>query len=125
MIHAPYRERGMTWMETAAAIALVGLAVMVGASLLAAHPRASDRLAAQHELVRVLDATLESVRGGVVPLASGELAPPVPTEHRIRLALEVRPVGPSGLWEVTAVARCEVRREPVERRLSTLMWRPS
>jgi type II secretory pathway pseudopilin PulG len=118
-------ERGSIFAETVCAVALIGIAVMIAASLLASHPRAAARLEAQTEVLRVLEATLESARAGAIPLVSGTVRPtPIRTRKAMTVVLRVREVGPPGLFEVTASARCPVHGTEVQRHLSTMMWRP-
>jgi type II secretory pathway pseudopilin PulG len=116
-------ERGTTLLETVIAVALIGLATLAAVSLLAAQPRAAERLAAQHELLRVAEATIESVRSGALPLLSGPVESPIPTSRPVRVSLEVRDLDPAGLREVTVTAVTRLREQRVERGLASLIWR--
>jgi type II secretory pathway pseudopilin PulG len=117
------RQGGITLMETTAAVAMIGLATLAASSLLAVHPRAAERVAAQKELLRVVEATVESVRAGALPLASGSIEAPIPTSRPVGASLVVRALAPAGLYELTATASTLVRGHPVERSLSTMLWR--
>jgi type II secretory pathway pseudopilin PulG len=117
------RQRGMTLMETTAAIAMIGLATLTAAALLGAQPRAAERVDAQRELLRVVEATVESVRAGALPAASGPLATPIPTSRPVTAWLVVRDLTPTGLCEVTATASTSVRGQEIQRSLTTMVWR--
>lgn len=115
------RERGLALAECMAAVALVGIAILAAASLLAAHPRTVQRLEAQHTMLHQLEATIESVRAGALPLQS---APVTVADPRIKVRLTVRAVPQSdGLFEVTATARTTVRGQVLSQSLHTMIRR--
>ncbi len=116
-------ERGASLMEANAAIALIGMATLVGGSLLSAHPRAAARLDAQRELLRAAEATVETLRSGSLPLESTKLEAVTATALPVRVTLEVRPRELPGLYEVAVTARGEVRGQPISRTVRTLVWR--
>jgi len=55
-------ERGMTLMECAAALALIGIAILAADAFLSVQPQLTERLRAQQEALRALEYTLEPVR---------------------------------------------------------------
>ena len=69
------------------------------------------------------EVVVEQVRAGRLPLESGPVATPVRQRWPVRVAIDVRPGRVPGLWQVTAVARTEVRGDRLERRLVTQVWR--
>ncbi|HBL29655.1 MAG TPA: hypothetical protein DD490_22705 [Acidobacteria bacterium] len=115
--------RGFTLVETLVALALLALALLLGLGLVLQHPRIVRRLDAQRAALHTLEATLEAVRTGALPLASQEL-PPVGS-HRIAVSLRVSPEGfPEGLYRVSARAVYSSEGRPRERSVETLIWRP-
>jgi len=118
-------QRGITYIETIAAVAMVGLAILAASSMTAIHPVASARLAAQHEMLSALDITLERVRAGEVPLLAGEVDWTTDRTSSIRLSLHIRETDRPGLTWIRLVARTEVRGQALERDMTTAVWRPS
>lgn len=118
-------QRGFTYIEAIAAVSMVGLAVLAATSMTAAHPVASARLAAQEDMLSALDALLEDVRAGAVPLRSGVVRSPIRTSTPVRLSLEVESSEIAGLVRVRAIVRAEVRGQKLERVLSTAIWSSS
>ena len=122
-------ERGMSLVECVATVALVGIGVMMACALLGLHPRAIEQIDAQTELVRSIEATIEAVRAGELPLTSGAVPrsalPAASTARALSVTLTVSPGGAPGLYriEVRASGRAVGRR--LERRQSSMVWRPS
>jgi hypothetical protein len=112
-------------METTATIALVGLAVMVAASLLAAYPQTIERLEAHEDVLLALEATVEGLRSGALDLGSGPVDPEIRGRRPVEVELEVVTSPQPGLWLVTATGRATVRGREVVRTLHTQIWRPS
>jgi len=120
------RQEGSTYAETMAAVALIGTATLIAGSLLNMHPSADSRLEAQAEALRVVEATLESVRAGAVPLASGTLKnPPVGVRSDMKVSLTVSQQTTADLYLIRIKASCVVRGQTIERHASTMLWRPS
>jgi prepilin-type N-terminal cleavage/methylation domain-containing protein len=116
---------GFTLVETLVALALVSIALFMGLALAWQQPRIHARLAAQQEALRLLEATLEGLRAGAVPLHSGALPPPwIPSGiSDLLLRLEVEAVEPAGLYRVEAVAYYRVAGGTEQSRVETLVWR--
>ena len=117
-------QRGVTYIEAIAAVAMIAFAVLAATSLSAVHPVASSRLDAQDDMLRALDSLLEGVRAGTVPLQSGSVASPIPAKTQVRLSIEIAASDLPGLIRVRAIARARVRAEVLERSMSTAVWRP-
>jgi len=118
-------QRGITYIESIAGLAMVGILALAASSMTAIHPVASERLAAQHEMLAALDTTLERVRAGAIPLVSGEVQWRSTGTSPIRLVVEIRQADLDGLTWVRLVARTRVRGQSLERALTTAVWRPS
>jgi len=78
--------------------------------------------------VRAAETLLESVRGGVMPLTSGDVDlsdefQPM-SSIRVRTTLRVTPRPLADLYEVQAEARAMVRSEEMVVSISTMVWRP-
>ena len=119
------RERGISLIENIAALALVGLAVLVLTSITAVAPQTRERVEVQRAMLRTAEAAIEGVRAGATPLAGGPVTVDMTVAWPVTVRLEVSPAGVPGLWRVEAVARAEVRGQRLERRLSTQVWRAS
>lgn len=116
--------RGFTLVETLVALALLTLALLLGLGLVLQHPRIVHRLDAQREAVHLLEATLEALRAGGIPLASQTLPPAGP--RKVALSIEVTPAStPPGLYRVQVRAAWQVQGQPKERSVETLVWRPA
>ncbi len=111
-----------------AALTIFGMAVIVAASFLDVHMSAARRLEARADLVRAAEATLESVRGGALPLVSagvdlGEQIPPK-SSVTISTSILVLPKPIEGLYEIRVESRAMVRSEEMVVTISTQVWRP-
>ena len=122
-------QRGASLLEALVALALVGVALLMGMALYAQQRRIEQRLAAQRDADRALASVLEAARAGL-PLVSGPLdaapfvgsaaAPPALT-----LAVEPDDADPSGrLLRVRVIAVYTVAGHPFRRTLESLVWRP-
>ena len=122
------RQRGFSLVEAIAALAIFGLAVIVASSFLDVQMSAARRLEARADLVRAAETLLESVRGGVMPLTSGDVDlsdefQPM-SSIRVRTTLRVTPRPLADLYEVQVEARAMVRSEEMVVSISTMVWRP-
>ena len=126
---SPYPSaRGFSLVEAIAALAIFGLAVIVASSFLDVQMSAARRLEARADLVRAAETLLESVRGGVIPLTSGDVDlsdefQPM-SSIRVRTTLRVTPRPQPDLYEVQVEARAMVRSEEMVVSISTMVWRP-
>jgi hypothetical protein len=86
------------------------------------HPRIVRRLDAQREALHTLEATVEALRAGALPLASQTLPPVGP--RKLALSIQVAPEGyPPGLFHVQVRAAWQIEGQPRERAVETLVWR--
>lgn len=120
------RQRGFSLIEALVALAIVGLTMTVGMSLLAQESDLARRLRAHREAMQIIESTLEAVRAGLIPLTSGRLQLPVASTQTDALVLwlEVRPrTEPPGLSEVLVEARYVVGSQTLRRGVWTMVWR--
>ena len=115
-------------MEAIAALAVFGMAVVVASSFLDVQMSAARRTEARADLVRAAETLLESVRGGVIPLTSGDVDltdefQPMST-IRVRTTLQVTQCPLPDLYEVRVDARAMVRSEEMVVSITTQVWRP-
>ena len=104
------------------------MAVVVAAGFLDAHMSAARRLEARSDLVRAVETVLESVRGGTLPLVSGDVDltdefQPL-SSIRVRTRVVVTAKNPQGLFSVQVEARAMVRSEDMVVTITTQVWRP-
>ena len=119
-LRAPH---GFTLIETLVALVLLTLALLLGLGLVLQQPRIIRRLDAQREALHTLEVTLEALRAGALPLTSQELPPVGP--RGMTPSVEVEPAGyPPGLYHVEVRVRYVVERQPRERAVESLLWRP-
>lgn len=119
---------GFSLLETLLALAVLGVALLLGLDLVLRVPRTLARLDAGRQAVRALESTLEAVRAGEVPLetsrldgfdvAAGEPAPP-----GLAVRMTVTPTPTAGLFSVVLEARGPAPGGEVSKRLETLVWR--
>ena len=122
------RQRGFSLIEALAALTIFGMAVVVAAGFLDAHMSAARRLEARADLVRTAETVLESVRGGTLPLVSGEVDltdefQPL-SSIRVRTRIVVKENDPQGLFSVRVETRALVRSEDMSVTIATQVWRP-
>jgi prepilin-type N-terminal cleavage/methylation domain-containing protein len=121
-------QSGFSLAETMVALAILGIALLMGLGLVLQHPRVVKRVDAEREAYRALESTLESVRAGLIPLqpltldgfvTAAGTAPP----KGLAISMDVRPQSTPGLYEVTLVARYWIFGEEKEKKVETMVWR--
>ena len=127
-------DAGAVLIEALVAAVIVAMALLFLIALLAHESRLTARASGQRDAVMLLDAALESVRAGVVPLTLGtttydEPYPPwlpIPQRRGAVLWIDVRSLEPavSDLYEVTATVRYRAGRDVLTRSLTTRVWQP-
>ena len=124
----PGRPNGFTLLEALIALAILGIALLLGLQLLIQTPRAIRRLDAERQAFRALEATLDSLRaGGGVPEDGVELsefhtAAGEPAPKDLTVSVTVEPTDKPGLYHVTLTARYKVLDVSYQKRLETLFW---
>jgi Tfp pilus assembly protein PilV len=123
-------QGGFSLAETLIALFILNVALLLGMILALQQPRVIRRLDAQREAVRAMENTVESLRAGLIPLQSEELSgfaaaagSRMPAGFRVEV--EVVPAALPDLYEVRLQAHFLVFGLPRERRLATMIWRPS
>ncbi|NOZ93771.1 MAG: hypothetical protein GXP47_03385 [Acidobacteria bacterium] len=117
--------RGTSLVEVVLALALVGAAVLVAAGGLRSESRLLRLAEHRNAVARTLEAAVESVRSGVLPLEDGGFAPPVPLGlDGLSVRIEVRTGSRPGLYELAAVAHWREAGRRLSQRLDTMVWRP-
>lgn len=123
------RRRGFSLVETTVALGLVSTILLTGLTLLTLQPRLQDSTHAGEDAMRAMEAALESIRSGQIPLVSGQLEPaiayPVVDPGRdLRMTLEVEPLTTPGLYELTINATYLTWGRTANRQIITMAWRP-
>lgn len=121
----PHRHDGFTLVETLVALAVLFVVLIGLATGLLVTRGASEALRDHRQVDRELEASLETLRAGEIALRSGPVAmagadPGFP----VGLQLEVVATETPGLYEVTVRASYLRRGAPIERYLTSLVWRP-
>jgi prepilin-type N-terminal cleavage/methylation domain-containing protein len=121
-------NRGFSLVEAIAALTIFGMAIIVAAGFLDVQMSAARRLEARSDLVRAAETVLESVRGGTLPLVTGEVDLsdeflPLST-IRVRTRVSVTSRNPKGLYTVRVEARAMVRTEDMVVTITSQVWRP-
>ena len=121
-------QSGFSLAETAVALAILGIALLMGIALILQHPRVVRRVDAEREAYRALESTLESVRAGLIPLQPLKLdgfvtaAGGTPPKD-LAISMDVHPQATPGLYQVTLVARYRIFGEKKEKTVETMVWR--
>lgn len=121
-------ETGFTLLEAVVSLAILALALTLGLAFLSRLPGFFDRLEAQRQAGRQAEAVLEGLRGGIVPIAAGEIAPPLPLDgagqRAVRIGLVLRGSDTPYVTDVVVQVRSRVRQQVVERSFETKIWQP-
>jgi prepilin-type N-terminal cleavage/methylation domain-containing protein len=123
-------ERGFSLIETLVALVLIAIALLLGMGFLLQQPRVVKRIDAERAAMRAMEATMESIRAGTVPLASeqlegfftapGEVGPP-----DLKVQVTVTPTLPAGLYEIRLRASYSVLGSHLAKQIDSLVWQPN
>jgi prepilin-type N-terminal cleavage/methylation domain-containing protein len=126
----PLTERGFTLIESLVALAVLAVALLLGMGLVLQLPGVVRRVDAHRQALRTMEAALEALRAGELPLASGRLVSSTSPASSagsstagLAVWIEVQPVSPPGLHEVLVRARYPAAGKIVERQVATLVYR--
>ena len=120
--------KGYSLLEALAAIAIVGMALLVSTNALQTHARLARRAEIQQEMLRSAEDALESVRGGEVALEEAPLQLSSEADglrkRAVHTIVRIDALDIEGLYEVTVRSRAHFVDEPMEFELRTMVWRP-
>ncbi len=120
--------KGYSLLEALAAIAIVGMALLVSTNALQTHARLARRAEIQQEMLRSAEDALESVRGNEIPLEEGPLQLSSEADgfrkRTVYTIVRIEALDIEGLYEVTVRSRTRFVDEPMELELRTMVWRP-
>lgn len=125
-------ERGFTLVEILVALLLLSVALFLGLALVLENPRVVRRVDASRTALRAMEATVESLRAGSIPLIpfqtlqvdTSRLETGRPAVSNMVVLLEVTPAGVADLYQVSLRARYSVLGQPLEKHMETMVWRP-
>lgn len=119
------RERGFTLLETLVALTILAMVLLTATGMVLYHPRTVRRLDAERQAYRALEATLEAVRAGGLPLESGVVpayTPPGSPARRLTVRMTVTPEPQPGLSRVVLEAEYSVLNQRVRRKIESMVW---
>jgi len=122
-------QGGFTLLEALIALVLLGVALLLGMELVLQNPRMVRRMDGERQAFRAMEATLESVRAGAIPLITADLgsystAVGKPARHDLAISMQVDPTDVPGLYQVTLQARYTADKRKVQKELQTKVWSP-
>ena len=119
---------GFTLVEVVVGLALLCVASLLGLAAVQQATLAIERIEAQHRALVEIEAALEAVRAGALPLASGAVGPSLEgvsgPARGLVVRLDVDPGDRPHLFHVVASARYAVRGHPQESAIETLVYQP-
>ena len=120
---------GFSLLEVLVALAILGVALLLGMALVLENPRIVRRMDGERQAFRALESTMEAVRAGAIPLQTSKLdafvtAVGTPAPKDLSIEMLVEPAGLPGLFEVSLSARYRVAQQRFVKRLRTMVWSP-
>ncbi|HSS48919.1 MAG TPA: prepilin-type N-terminal cleavage/methylation domain-containing protein [Thermoanaerobaculia bacterium] len=122
-------QGGFTLLEALIALVLLGVALLIGLELVLQNPRMVRRMDGERQAFRAMESTIESVRGGAIPLETADLgvfstAVGTPAPRDLDIFMQVDPTPLPGLFQVTLQARYTADKHKVQKELQTMVWSP-
>ncbi len=122
------RRSGFTLIEVVVGLALLAVATLIGLAAITQAQLSIERLEARHRALREIEAALEAIRSGALPLTSGEVGPGLDAttgrERHLIVYLKVEPADMPGLYQVAGTARWSLRGRPQESTVLSMVYRP-
>src|SRR3954451_8239543 len=107
------RPHGFTLLEAVVGLAILGVALLLGMALVIQLPRDIRRLDAERQAMRAMEASLEAMRAGILPVEDSELSGFItlagaPAARDLKITVPVSPTERPGLYQVTLTAHYSV-----------------
>ncbi len=119
------RPHGFTLIEALVSLMVLGVALLLGMALVIQLPRNVRRLDAERQAMRALEATLEGMRAGTLPVQNSELtgfitSAGAPAARDLGITVAVAPTAQPGLYQVTLTAHYSVLNSQHKKQLQAL-----
>jgi prepilin-type N-terminal cleavage/methylation domain-containing protein len=123
------RPHGFTLLEALIALAVLGVALLLGMALVIQLPRDVRRLDAEREAVRAMEVSLEAMRAGTLPVQKSELSEFITVNGNsvapdLGIDVAVAPTTRPGLCQVTLTAHYSVLNSQHKKQLQALFRLP-
>jgi len=119
------RPNGFTLLEALIALTILGVALLLGMALVIQLPRDVRRLDAEREAMRAMEASLEAMRAGALPVENSELTGFITmagasAARDLGITVLVTPTTRPGLYQVTLTAHYSVLNTKHKKQLQAL-----
>jgi prepilin-type N-terminal cleavage/methylation domain-containing protein len=119
------RPPGFTLVEALIALTVLGVALLLAMALVLQLPRDVRRLDAERQAMRAMEATLEALRAGTLPVEKSELSGFItlagaPAARDLGVTVDVTPTDRPGLYQVTLTAHYSVLHTRHQKQLQAL-----
>lgn len=118
---------GFSLLEALVGLTLIGVALLLSMSLLAAQGGVERRLAAHHEVLLAMRSELESLRSSLVLPEDGELdvgSRPASAAGNLRMWVDIEARPERSLYEVELLSRYAVGAKTYELKLRSMIFTP-
>jgi len=120
------RPNGFTLLEALIALAVLGVALLLGMALVIQIPRDVRRLDAERQAMRAMEASLEGMRAGTVAVQKSELSEFITVNgdspvRKLGITVVPTPTTRPGLCQVTLTAHYWVLNSQHEKQLQALI----